>query len=109
MARVGPLLQNVLQRIGGATRALDEREMLAVAAHVGGEAAEGRLPLVVQFGTRRPKRGETWPEYKARIGSEIEPMREVLTRGKGEPLILANALAATIRHSRRSGSVATKA
>lgn len=96
MVRVGPLLQNVLHRIGGAARDLDEREMLAVAAHVGGEAAEGRLPLVVQFGTRRPKRGETWQEYKARVGKEIEPMRELLTKGKGEPLILANALAASI-------------
>lgn len=94
--RVGPLLQNVLRRIGGVERALDEREMLAVAAHVGGEAAEGRLPLVVQFGTRRPKQGETWLEFKARIGAEIEPMRELLTKGEGMPLILANSLAASV-------------
>src|SRR5262245_46944117 len=97
MARMGPLLQGVLQRMVRAGPALVHHEMLAVAAHVGATHGGDRLPLLVKFGERRPQAGETWPEFRDRVAKELDPMRDVLSGGRAQPLYLANALAGAFR------------
>lgn len=98
MAHIGPLLTNVLNKINKAGPDTMEMEMLAVAAHVGvgGTAAEQRLPLIVQVDPTRPKKGETWGEFKDRVRQRLDPMNEVLSGGEAKPLFLANALATSI-------------
>jgi serine protease AprX len=93
MARVGPLLKDVLERIdrvGAEHRGL---HMLGLAAHLSTVDGGERLPLVVQLEGRRARRGETWPEFKERVGRELHPMQDLISGGKATPLYLANALA----------------
>lgn len=94
MARLGPLLQNVLGRIDRAEPSRRGLEMLAVAARVGDrEGADGRLPLVLQLPDRRPHAGETWPEYRQRVGGELQLLNAAVCADEATPLALAGALA----------------
>lgn len=97
MARMGPLLRQMLSHLESAGPDLAARERLVAAAHVGAAAEEDRLPLVLQTQPRKPRRGETWPEYKERIARDLEPLGAALAgEGKARPLYLANAIAASL-------------
>ncbi|NLD69778.1 MAG: S8 family serine peptidase [Limnobacter sp.] len=99
MATLGPLLRTALERIdrGEPARGAHERQVLA--ADAGTPAAPdapvhgARLPLVVQFGRTRPRRGERWPEFRERVARSLEPACDAIAADEGRPLYLANALA----------------
>lgn len=100
MARLGPLLRNILDRIDRAGPEFRGRVMGAVAAHVGAADAGERLPLVLQLKRRRPRRGEVWPEYRDRVAGELRLVGDALSGGTAEPLVLANALAGSFEIGR---------
>ena len=97
MAKIGPLLRHVMDRMENAGPELRAHEMAVVATHVGGAEGDERVPLVLQLARKRPRRGETWPEFKERIGRDLSPMGEAISGGEAEPLYLANALAGRFR------------
>lgn len=100
MAKIGPLLRNVIERLDKARPELRSHEMNVIASHVGGTGGNGRLPLVMQFQRTTPMGGETWSEFKERIKGDLEAKNDVLAGGKAQPLYLANALAASIETER---------
>lgn len=97
MATMGPLLRTVLNRMSEAPADLMVQEGLAVAAHVGGSQAGERLPLVLQLKHDRPREGEAWPEFKARMSEQLDPIVEVLGRQDAKPLYISGSLAASLR------------
>ena len=96
MAKIGPLLRNVIERLDKAGPELRSHEMNLIASHVGGSGGNGNLPLVMQFQRTNPVRGETWIEFKDRMDKNLKQKNDVLTGGNAQPLYLANALAASI-------------
>lgn len=95
MAKLGPLLTHVLERIDRAGPEMRTRELLSVASHVDGPDAGEKLPVVVQLANRKPRRGEVWAEYKERVGIDLQRLNEAVSGGNGRPLYLANGLAAS--------------
>jgi hypothetical protein len=65
----------------------------ALAAHVSSDDAAASLPAVIQRPEDRPRDGETWDEFKHRIGTELNRLNDVAAGGRARPLFLANALA----------------
>ncbi|KAB1068596.1 S8 family serine peptidase [Methylobacterium planeticum] len=100
MAKVGPLLRSVIDRLDKASPALRNRELSLIASHIGGSEHDANLPLVMQFRRTKPARGETWEEFKDRVARDLEPRNDALSGGKAQPLFLANALAASIDSER---------
>ncbi|AWN34674.1 S8 family serine peptidase [Methylobacterium radiodurans] len=103
MAKIGPLLRSVIDKVEKAGDDLRGREMRLIASHIGGSDTGDHLPLVLQFKPAKPARGETWEEFKHRVGAELEPRNAVLAGGRAEPLFLANALATTVATERVGG------
>ena len=107
MAKMRPLLREALETLksaeseaalGTSSRSMD---MLSAQLEMGtGPGGEGALPVVMQMKPDKPKRGETWPEYKERVAATINAANDVLTGGEGTPLYLANAIAAKLEPRR---------
>jgi serine protease AprX len=102
MAKMRPLLRQALDTLKGVNEAtagtyshtLDMLSaQLEIDAGAGGEAA---LPVVMQMKPDKPRRGETWPEYKHRVSATVDAANAALTGGQGIPLYLANAIAAKL-------------
>ncbi|MFS4438905.1 S8 family serine peptidase [Paracoccaceae bacterium GXU_MW_L88] len=100
MAQLRPLLRHALDTLnsaaGGAADLGFSRQMDALATQLDVESGAGTLPVVMQIPQHPPAPGETWPEYKARVHAALEMANEALTGGGGEPLYLANAIAAKL-------------
>ncbi|HRK64700.1 MAG TPA: S8 family serine peptidase [Terricaulis sp.] len=95
MAEVGPLLGRVLTQLEHAGAAQMGAVMSRLEARLGPAAAQGRLPVVVQFEDTPPKPGEAWREYKRRINQHLKRMQPIISDG-AQKLYLANALAADL-------------
>lgn len=76
MARMGPLLEQVLNRFEASMGV--EAAFLAAAAHVGVGGEEGRLPVVMKSNCLEPREGESWEEFKGRSEAELSNIRDVV-------------------------------
>ncbi|MFT0868465.1 S8 family serine peptidase [Pseudomonas sp. CAM1A] len=100
MAKLGPLLRNVLSRIESSTQDSQSQEMQLLAAHVGGAAESGRLPVVVKMNAKKARAGESWLEFKERFDHEVSPFKDAVSGGKARSLYLAGSLAAAFKPER---------
>lgn len=111
MARIRPLLRHALATLDAwqdrAGEAGFEHEMQALSAQFDVPGDQGRLPVILQLEPRRPHEGETWPEYKARIGADLALANEVLSGGRGTPLYLANAISCAVAPDRVAAMAGT--
>jgi serine protease AprX len=93
VARVGPLLTSALKRLEAATSPGERSLVLrALEARVGSREEE-RLAAVVQRRPVRPRRNESWEEFRARIRPDLDAVNAAVAGGAGQPLFLSNAVA----------------
>lgn len=90
MARLGALLDHALSRIESS---FDEANLMAVAAHVGFDMADMRLPVVLKSNRLEPVEGESWDEYKCRAEAELANIRDLV--GEEAEFLYAGASVAT--------------
>ena len=72
--KIGPLLRTAMAKLQDASGS--ENRRLAAATHLGLGEDDGRLPIVVNLDVPTPKKGEKWPDYKARIEGALVEFRE---------------------------------
>lgn len=93
MGRVGPLLSSALKHLEAAAGPGERSLVLrALEARVGSREEE-RLAAVVQRRPTRPRRGESWEEFRDRIRPDLDAVNIAVTGGAGQPLFLSNAIA----------------
>lgn len=95
--KIGRMLESAINKMEEKS---DKFGAAVVAAHVGSDEPEGRLPVVIKLPTRPPEPNEAWAAYRERVNQALAPVQEILAETMGvdaTPLITANALAGSIR------------
>lgn len=99
-AKLGQLLKRALTKIEAAKGESGRDRRLVLEAQIGADPESGRLPIVTKLKVPKPRKGETWPEYKKRIGPAVSKKAESITEsmsGDAAPIYSSGAISASLR------------